>query len=97
MKNLTDYKLLIRHFYEREEKERTYLPEYSDYDSRQLGKMTHIEVFDYPVWEEDISKRMKRLDSPCMVLFDYKKRDAISYAARYTVIKDLDSLKEADI
>ena len=97
VKNLTDYKPLIRRFYEREEKERNYLPEYSDYDSKQLGKMTHIEVFDYPVWEEDISKRMKKLDSPCMVLFDYKKRDAISYAAGYTVIKDLDSLKEADI
>ena len=97
VKNLTDYKPLIRRFYEREEKERNYLPEYSDYDSKQLGKMTHMEVFDYPVWEEDISKRMKKLDSPCMVLFDYKKRDAISYAAGYTVIKDLDSLKEADI
>ena len=97
VKNLTDYKPLIRRFYEREEKERNYLPEYSDYDSKQIGKMTHMEVFDYPVWEEDISKRMKKLDSPCMVLFDYKKRDAISYAAGYTVIKDLDSLKEADI
>lgn len=94
--NLTDYKLLIRRFYEREEKERSYLPEYSSYDSRQLGKMTHMEVFDYPVWEEDINLRMKRLDSPCMVLFDYKKRNAITYAAEYTVITDLDSLKEAD-
>ncbi|MDE6663428.1 MAG: DUF4080 domain-containing protein [Lachnospiraceae bacterium] len=96
VKNITDYKPLIRRFYEREEKERIYLPEYSDYDSRQLGKMTHIEVFDYPVWEEDISKRMKRLDAPCMVLFDYKKRNAVTYAAEYTVITNLDSLKEAD-
>lgn len=95
-KNLTDYKPLIRRFYEREEKERSFLPEYSAYDSRQLGKMTHMEIFDYPVWEEDINLRMKRLDSPCMVLFDYKKRDAITYAAEYTVITNLDSLKEAD-
>ncbi|MBD5520771.1 MAG: B12-binding domain-containing radical SAM protein [Lachnospiraceae bacterium] len=96
VKNLTDYKPLIRRFYEREEKERNYLPEYSAYDSRQLAKMTHIEVFDYPVWEKDIYLRMKRLDSPCMMLFDYKKRNAINYAAGYTVITNLDSLKEAD-
>lgn len=87
-KDLTKYKPLIRNFYEQEEKERIYLPGYSDYDSRQLGKMTHIEVFDYPVWEEDVLKRMKRLDSPCMVLFDYKERDPITYAARYVVIGD---------
>ena len=88
-KNLITYKPLIRNFYEQEEKERIYLPGYSDYDSRQLGKMTHIEIFDYPVWEEDVSKRMKRLDTPCMVLFDYRERNPLTYAAKYAVIEDI--------
>lgn len=89
-KDLTKYKQHIRSFYEREEMERVYLPAYAAYDSRQLGKMTHIEIFDYPVWEADVSKRMKRLDSPCMVLFDYKERDPLTYAAKYAVVIGID-------
>ncbi|MCM1387689.1 MAG: B12-binding domain-containing radical SAM protein [Bacillus sp. (in: Bacteria)] len=85
-KELTPYKEKIRNFYKEEEENRHYLPSYADYDSRQLGKMTHMEVFDYPVWETDIAKRMNKQDAPAMVLFDYQSRNALTYEAKYTVV-----------
>lgn len=86
-KDLTPYKTAVRAFYQEEEKRRRYLPSYKEYDSRQLAKMTHMEIFDYPVWETDVIKRMKKLDSPAMVLFDYQNRNAITYEASYYVKK----------
>lgn len=88
-KDLTPYQSHIRNFYKTEEKSRRYLPSYAGYDSRQLSKMTHIELFDYPVWEADIAKRMKKSDRPVMLLFDYKERDALTYEARHIVIETL--------
>jgi len=85
-RELSPYKQAIHDFYKKEEETRHYLPDHVGYDGRQLGKMTHIEVFDYPVWEQDARKRMRKLEAPCMVLFDYKVRDALTYAARYVVI-----------
>ncbi|MCM1175774.1 MAG: B12-binding domain-containing radical SAM protein [Blautia sp.] len=85
-RDLSPYRTLIRGLYKKEEKTRRYLPGYAGYDSRQLGKMTHIEVFDYPVWEREPQKRMRKLEAPCMVLFDYRVRDALTCAARYAVI-----------
>ena len=85
-RDLTPYKTEIRNFYQNEEKTRYYLPSYIDYDSRQLAKMTHIELFDYPVWEEDVTKAAKRLDKPVMVLFHYDKRDVLTYEAEYRII-----------
>ncbi|MCH5250017.1 MAG: B12-binding domain-containing radical SAM protein [Lachnospiraceae bacterium] len=93
-KDLTKYKQNIRDFYEQEEKERVYLPAYSDYDGKQLAKMTHIEIFDYPVWEDDVNRRMKKLDVPCKVLFDYKERNPITYAAKFTVLSDFSTKEE---
>lgn len=87
-RDLAAYKMPIREFYEKEAEEFCYLTEYKSYDSRQMSKMTHMEIFDYPVWEEDISKKMQKLDKPCMVLFDYLNRDALTYEARYMVVKD---------
>lgn len=85
-KELLPYKKAVYDFYRKEEENHRYLPDYDGYDGRQLGKMTHMEIFDYPVWEKDISGRMQRLKTPCMVLFDYRVRDALTYAARFTVI-----------
>ena len=62
------------------------MPDYAAYDSRQLAKMTHMEVFDYPVWEQDIRKRTRRLEVPSMTLFDYRVRDALTYEARHLVV-----------
>ena len=87
-KDLSQYKTRIRDFYKKEETDRRYLPDYAAYDSRQLAKMTHMEIFDYPVWEEDISKRMSKLDKPVMVLFDYRIRNALTYEAGYYIISE---------
>lgn len=85
-KELFPYKKAVYDFYKKEEENHRYLPGYDGYDGRQLGKMTHMEIFDYPVWEKDVSSRMQRLEAPCKVLFDYRVRDALTYAARFTVI-----------
>ncbi|MBO5209959.1 MAG: B12-binding domain-containing radical SAM protein [Lachnospiraceae bacterium] len=85
-RDLSIYKEPIRAFYEKEAEEFCYLTEYKNYDSRQMSKMTHMEIFDYPVWEDDISKKMQKRDKPCMVLFDYLCRDALTYEARYIVV-----------
>lgn len=85
-KDLTAYKDKIRDFYSQEEKNRYYLADYADYDSRQLARMTHMEVFEYPVWEEDAARCKNKMPDPVMVLFDYRKRDALSGEAGYTII-----------
>ncbi len=85
-KDLTMYKRTIRAFYRQEEKDRCYLPSYKECDSRQLAKMTHVEIFDYPVWEADGEKCIPKLESPVMVLFDYQNRNALTYDACYSVI-----------
>lgn len=87
-KDLTPYKTQIRDFYKKEETDRKYLPDYAAYESRQLAKMTHMEIFDYPVWEEDITKRMNRLEKPVMVLFDYRVRNALTYEAGFLIIPE---------
>ena len=85
-KDLSPYKSAFYDFYRKEEETHRYLPGYEEYDGRQLGKMTHMEIFDYPVWEQEPKKRIRRLKAPCMVLFDYRVRDTLTYAARYAVI-----------
>ncbi|MCM1048279.1 MAG: B12-binding domain-containing radical SAM protein [Clostridiales bacterium] len=50
-------------------------------------QFTHIDVFDYPVWETDDSLRCQRLDMPLMVKFNYKNRNPLTYEAEYTVIR----------
>lgn len=61
------YKDLFRNFYQREERERVYLPEYRNYDWKQIQKMTHLEAME----EEGV-----------FVLFDYKNRDPLTNSAR---------------
>lgn len=43
----------IRRFYRREEAERRYLPGYEGWGWKELGRMTHLEPFRYPVWDEE--------------------------------------------
>ncbi len=61
------FKNAVRDFFIREEKERRYLEGYEQYDSRQMAKMAHLEVF----------------DDGSAVLFDYKNRDPLTYNARW--------------
>lgn len=78
----TVYKEKLREFYRREESERQALPAYVGYDSRQMRKMTHAEVFRYPVWREDLAPDTEPCVEPVLLVFDYRTRDALTYAAR---------------
>ena len=61
--DLEEYKAAIQDFYRKEELERRFLGEYEGYNSRQLQRMTHVEVFSHPVRKA--------------VLFDYQKRNPL--------------------
>lgn len=80
----------IRDFYSREEQERRYLPGYEGYDRRQLGRMTHLEPFTYPVW--DLGRMADRYGNPAredatyFVLFDYRKRNPLNHEAWVQVV-----------
>ena len=91
-KNIHDHFGEISAFYRKEEKAPGLLPEYvaKGYDSKQMMRMTHMDIFCYPVWDE---KRLKEVNleriSPekeRLVLFDYEKRDPLSYEAGYMLI-----------
>jgi hypothetical protein len=80
-----DDKEFIRNFYKEEERERSYLPAYREYDWKQLSKMTHLEPFRYPVWGEG---QPGILDC-AYVLFDYNDRNPLTYEAKTYVVKPL--------
>lgn len=70
----------IRHFYRTEEQERRYLPNYAEYDWKQLSRMTHLEPFRYP--------------EPHYVLFDYRERNPLNYEASVHVITEIRGSEE---
>lgn len=76
----------VREFYIKEAEERSYLPSYEGYDSKQLLKMTHLERFSYPVWEKDGTKLAEKSERPTYILFDYKQRSPLTGDAQITVI-----------
>ena len=49
--DIKDYKDKIKRFFQKEEREREYLPDYEGYDWKQLSKMAHLEPFAWPVWD----------------------------------------------
>ncbi|MCI9142300.1 MAG: B12-binding domain-containing radical SAM protein [Lachnospiraceae bacterium] len=82
---------IIRDFYQEEERTRRYLPDYGEYDGRQLSKMTHLEPFVWPVWDRE---RMAEIyecigrsgggdvgTGPEFILFDYRKRNPLNHGA----------------
>ena len=87
-KEPASYKEHLRRFYEQEEKERKYLPDYAAYDHKQLAKMTHIEPFQYPVWDKDLWAKMQMVGAMetggmyTYILFDYRNRNPLTSDAR---------------
>ena len=88
-KDLRDYKEIIRGMYRREEAERRLLPEYRDYDSKQLEKMSHVEPYYYPVWELPQDGKVQVLDAPMYLLYDYKERCPLTGEARVVRVECL--------
>ncbi|MDD7739485.1 MAG: B12-binding domain-containing radical SAM protein [Lachnospiraceae bacterium] len=64
-----------RTFYQKEEEQRTYLPDYQEYDWKQMMRMTHLEIFDFAVTEDGRSGQE-------ILLFDYRERDPLTQNAR---------------
>ena len=74
------YKKFKHDFYKEEEASRHYLADLGVYDARQLAGMTHLERFEYPVWDgERLNPEEK---DPGYLLFDYSKRDPLTKEAR---------------
>ena len=80
-RDLTSYKDTVREFYKSEEETRRYLPAYEQYDYKQLARMTHLEPFYFPVWEE-LERSAKGQSAPFFVLFDYQERNPLNGDAR---------------
>lgn len=77
------YREIIQEFYRREEKNRTYLPEYTEFDYKQLMRLTHIEIFD-SIGEERQA-----------MLFNYRSRDCMTGNAKLiSVTKELEGIEE---
>lgn len=84
--DLSLYRESIWNFYQKEEKKPEFLQEYRGCHARQAMKMTHMDVFYYPVWEKDVEQLQRRKEAPAFVLFDYKKRDALTGEAAALVV-----------
>lgn len=77
----------ISDFYRKEEAEHNYLSGYEGYNAKQLQRMTHIELFKWPVekqgWELlELHDRMFMGMQETAVLFDYRTRDPLTNDAR---------------
>ncbi len=93
-RDLADYKEMMWTFYKTEEEERIYLPAYSEYDFKQMSRMTHLEPFYYPVWDmrsrnavgqmlsQAGAEQMTVQSEPFFVLFDYQERNPLTGDAR---------------
>ncbi|MGN0401247.1 MAG: B12-binding domain-containing radical SAM protein [Acetatifactor sp.] len=85
--DLSPYREAIRSFYQREEEERRYLPAYAGYDKHQLGRMTHLEPFQYPVWDKEFVRNSdEKSESVGYLLFDYQVRNPLNGEAAVQLI-----------
>ena len=85
-RDLSSYRDKIWEFYQREEREAQILTDYQQYHARQTMKMTHMEVFFYPVWEADSNWELQKSKEPDFILFDYAKRDVLTKEAGIHIV-----------
>ena len=85
--DLSSWREPIWNFYQKEEEAPKLLRAYSDYHARQTMKMTHMEVFHYPVWKRNEEVEWEKQEEPVFVLFDYAVRDALTGAASFYEVK----------
>ena len=88
--DLQEYKNVITDFYREEAENHRFLPESSQYDARQLQRMTHLEVLQYPVFSKEKMAELKNglweKEESYFVLFDYASRNPLTYQARVVVL-----------
>lgn len=94
-KDIHDRYQEISAFYRRQEKEPDLLSGYVEkgYDSRQMMRMTHMDIFHYPVWDEKWLSGVKfselHREGEWFVLFDYERRNPLNREAKYVVIGEV--------
>ena len=81
----TLYREFCEDFFRRTEMTEKYLPAYEGYTSRQMKRMTHMEGFSADVLATAAAGR--KIGEPQIILFDYKERDPLTYAARTVCLK----------
>ncbi len=89
-RNLEGYKEHFREFYNDAFRLREILPGYEEFQPRQIARMTHVEMFSYPVWESrgGAEWKMEKLAEQRMVLFDYRKRSPLTNEAEVRVVEE---------
>ena len=89
-RDLEGYKGRFREFYNDAFRLRKILPGYEEFQPRQIARMTHLEMFSYPVWESrgGAEWKMEKLAEQRMVLFDYRKRSPLTNEAEVMVVED---------
>lgn len=94
-KDIHDRYQEISAFYRRQEKEPDLLSGYVEkgYDSRQMMRMTHMDIFHYPVWDEKWLSGVKfselHREGEWFVLFDYERRNPLNHDAEYVVVGEV--------
>lgn len=82
----SEWREMERKWYQDEGQIERYLPEYLDYGWKQTLRMTHLEQFDL-----DVLRYLNEgtlVEKKCVLLFDYQKRDPLSYQARVVDVSD---------
>lgn len=82
-KSQDSIKDISREIYQKEEETRELLPAYAEYNSKQLSKMTHLEEFEYSVWNQG---ECKKLAEEQLIIFDYNERNPLNAQARVILL-----------
>ncbi|GKX32083.1 B12-binding domain-containing radical SAM protein [Vallitalea longa] len=82
-----DFREDIIEFYKDENNILKFLPDYSNYTSKQISRMTHLEIFPINIikWSHDFDQPIKNDETA--VLFDYHNRDVFRNNAKYVQVK----------
>ena len=78
------YRPLCEDFYRNREMTERYLPSYEGCTARQMKRMTHMEGFAMDIRATAASGQWT--GKPEVLLFDYKERNPLTYAAKMTAI-----------
>ena len=77
----------IFEFYKNENNINMFLPDYKSYTSKQISRMTHLEIFPINIvkWSYDFNQPIEK--EKTAVLFDYHNRDVFRNNAKYVHVK----------
>lgn len=94
-KDIREHYQEISAFYKEQAERPALLSEYAakGCDSRQMMRMTHMDIFCHPVWDE---KWLRETDlgrlaagEEYFVLFDYEKRSPLSHEAKWYIVEEM--------